>query len=623
MTAFTAWPLTRTRRLSLDRAVLATVWVLSVVYLIPFVDRGWIPHDEGCLAQSAERVLGGEIPHRDFDEIYTGGLSYLHALSFRIIGVKLISLRYVLFGFVLIWIPTVYGIARRFTSPIAAAAIALLALAWSVPNYFAGVPSWYNLFFATFGTFFLLRHVETGRGNWVFLAGLCGGLSFLIKVVGLYYVAAALLFLLYRERLLSPPLLRRKWSLSPLLLPKAIISLVFVGALTILLRTRPRPMEIVNLAVPGLVVAVILVWSEATEPGGSFGTRFPMLAKSLFLFLSGTILPVVAFLALYLPNGASGDFLRGVFVLPQRRLVNASTQFPPFGVLTSALPYALLLVYPFRQIRRGGERWLVLGAAILLGVLLASSIDSVVYSCVWNSARFLAPLVVLSAALTLLCPGSTSRLSPEGRQRLYLLACITALVCLVQFPFAAPIYYCFVAPFVILTALATIQAQPRAPKLLHSCVLAFYLLFAVLWTNRSYVWDLGLRYRPYEVSGRLARDRGGLRIPLTDSLVYGHLLGLIREHAAGGRLYAAPDSPEVYFLSGLKNPTRAILDFNSVFPTDGLPIPEFLQQAGVRTVVINRRPEFSGPMAPDVVGALRAAYPFSKEEGRFLVLWRD
>ena len=89
------------------------VWLASALYLVPFVDRAWVPHDEGLLGQSAERVLGGQLPHRDFDEVYTGGLSYLHALAFKLGGVKSIALRWTVFAFVLAWVPAVFWIASR------------------------------------------------------------------------------------------------------------------------------------------------------------------------------------------------------------------------------------------------------------------------------------------------------------------------------------------------------------------------------------------------------------------------------------------------------------------------------------------------------------------------------
>ncbi len=79
--------------------LLVIVWVLTVVYVAVNLKHGWIPHDEGAFSQSAERVLNGELPHRDFDEPYTGGLAFVNALAFRVFGVNLASLRFVLFAF--------------------------------------------------------------------------------------------------------------------------------------------------------------------------------------------------------------------------------------------------------------------------------------------------------------------------------------------------------------------------------------------------------------------------------------------------------------------------------------------------------------------------------------------
>ena len=66
------------------RIVFIAVMVLAAGYIGLFVTRGWIPHDEGLLGQSAERVLSGELPHRDFDDPYTGGGAYLKGLDVRL-----------------------------------------------------------------------------------------------------------------------------------------------------------------------------------------------------------------------------------------------------------------------------------------------------------------------------------------------------------------------------------------------------------------------------------------------------------------------------------------------------------------------------------------------------------
>ena len=103
-----------TRRRDVARLLLpALVWLVCVVYVALRLTRGWVPHDEGSIAQSAARVLAGELPHRDFGELYTGGLTYYHALAFRVLGVSLVSLRIAMFVVFAAWVPATYALAAR------------------------------------------------------------------------------------------------------------------------------------------------------------------------------------------------------------------------------------------------------------------------------------------------------------------------------------------------------------------------------------------------------------------------------------------------------------------------------------------------------------------------------
>src|SRR5262249_38973546 len=141
--------------------VLLFVWLASAGYVGSRLHHGWVPHDEGTLAQSAVRVQGGELPHRDFDDPYTGALSIADAAAFTVLGTNLAAPRWLVFVVFLAWVPAVYGIALRFVPPLGAGAAAALAAIWSLPNYPAAMPSWYNLFFATFGLLAVLTYFET------------------------------------------------------------------------------------------------------------------------------------------------------------------------------------------------------------------------------------------------------------------------------------------------------------------------------------------------------------------------------------------------------------------------------------------------------------------------------
>jgi hypothetical protein len=104
----------KTESWAVRAAVLAVVLAVAGIYTGLHIGRGWVPADDGTLGQSALHVMQGQLPHRDFGEIYTGGLSFIHALALRVFGVNLMSLRICVFLFFLAWIPAVYYIALRF-----------------------------------------------------------------------------------------------------------------------------------------------------------------------------------------------------------------------------------------------------------------------------------------------------------------------------------------------------------------------------------------------------------------------------------------------------------------------------------------------------------------------------
>jgi len=75
----------------------ATV-ICAGAYLAPFIDRGWIPHDEGTIAGDALRLIQGELPHVGFQDPYIGGMTWFYAGLFRLFGVDLVTIRGALYG---------------------------------------------------------------------------------------------------------------------------------------------------------------------------------------------------------------------------------------------------------------------------------------------------------------------------------------------------------------------------------------------------------------------------------------------------------------------------------------------------------------------------------------------
>ncbi len=590
------------RRLTWWR-VLGVVWVVSAAYVGHGLNRGWIPHDEGTLAQSAERTLGGELPHRDFDEVYTGGLSYANAVAFRVLGTNLLSLRLLLFAGFLAWVPALFYCATRFARPAVAGSVTLLGVAWSLPTYSAAMPSWYNLFFATWGTAALLRHVETGQHRWLVAAGLAGSLSCLVKVVGLYYVAAVLLFLIFRERALHPASPGRpvtRWQPYPLAVGAGLLG--FVALLVWLVHRQLNAAAVFHFVLPGAALATLL-YRECAAVDAPTEQRFSTLFRLLSPFALGVLIPVAVFLLPYLRSGSVAVLWHGVFTAPARRLDLAARGLPRATSALAAVPVAALLgIVPLPRVPASRA-----AHGLLLLVLLVFLVLS--RHAVWYSVRPLLPLTVLVGVWQL--NRAATDLAPESRQEVFLVLSVAALVSLVQFPFAAPIYFAYVAPLAALAALVVVAVEPQRLRLFPGATLALYLVFAVVNTHPS-----------HEQSAPLALARGGLVVPSRDVARYDSLVARLRAHATGAYAYAAPDCPEVYFLAALRNPTRTIWDFLDDSAGRTARVLRALDAHYVTAVAIDTRPPFSGPMSPELLDSLVRRYPWREPVDAFLVRWR-
>lgn len=598
--------------------------VICGIYLGASLDRGWYPHDEGALGQTAERVLHGEVPHRDFDEPYTGLLTYVHALAFKLGGIKLTVLRLPLFAATLLWLACLFRIALRFVPPAAASAVTLVALAWSVPNYPASMPSWYNLFFATAGIAALLRWQESRSARWLVLAGLAGGVSFLIKLSGLFYVAGVLLFLLFATSSAPGGSAEEPVGDSPRLFPAVVTIALMVFAVLLWRSVAPfyQPRVIYHFIIPGIALSAALAVREWRRPGEPSRARFRRLLQAGVPFLAGLLLPIAVFFIIFGLLDGIPALLEGVFVAPFRRLAFANMRPPaPFWLLAS-VPLFLLL-RPRQDWNAVHWRRTGAGLAVVLaGVLWLAAVDSFPHRLIWQSLRGLAPALALLGAAAIAWPAFTRGWASGGREKFVLLASVTGLASLIQFPYSSPVYFLYVAPLILLTVVGLVQSVGRTPRPLAVATLVFYGGFAMLLVVPGASRGLGFRYAPQHDTVPLQLPRAGLRVNPEDAQLYEALIPRLQMLARGQPIWAGPDAPEVYFLSGLRNRTRALFDF---LGGDEGSAPAFLgglDRIGVGAVVLNTAPSFSPALPPSIAGALRQRFPEAEVIGRFELRWR-
>jgi len=250
---------------------------------------------------SAERVLRGEIPYRDFWTIYAPGHFYLLALLFRIFGSHLLvdtvaaSVICAAAGLLCYWL--VFNlVSRRFAAIVCAG---IFVAATFNTGYFKFVGSYPPaIFFVLAALNFMVLHYKTGKLGHLFAAGLATGAAVAFKHDVGGYTAIAILAGLVGHRFLLP---RMAADRVPSLLLK--LTLYCVGVAVIVL-----PISIYFAVLAGADVLQDLIIFPLTDfryarpehyPGlfefNIYGESFLNSISKLFKYLNFT-LPFALFL---------------------------------------------------------------------------------------------------------------------------------------------------------------------------------------------------------------------------------------------------------------------------------------------------------------------------------------
>jgi len=613
------------KRAPLTIFIFALVWSASAAYLGSNLKKDWDPADEGTLGQMAERVLDGEIQHRDFPNGYTGGLTYIDALIFKIFGIDLFYLRLFLFGVFLAWVPAVYGIALHFLRPWIACGITLLAVLWSVPNYPAAMPSWFSLFLTTFGILALATYIRRPATRWLILAGFCGGISFLVKSVALYYIAGAFLFFVYREQALA-----RKESL-PAQSTRAYLAFLtasltlFVLVLIKLVFALGGMPDYLHFVFPGLAIAIFLIARESSPPNVPNSTRLATLLKMVIPFMLSAGVPISLFFIFSWWQGSLQGLVRDLFVTPFRGMSVPRSE--PVGLLFEyPAVIAVLLIIEVSKLRGLPRRILsVFLPAVALLVLVGARRNDLAYLVGITSALGLIPVLALATLLVLWRTGQIDDCSVKQDQCLVLLFAMTTLFSLIQFPFSPSGsslgYFGYVAPLATLLAAALVSRLSHPPFVILWTAFAFYALFAVLVLKPHY---RGGHPRPDSNDTVLSSPRaGGLVVTKKSAMEYAELIPFVKSVAGQQALFAGPDCPEVYFLTGIKNQTPILYD-SLTDPNDyEAYIKSLFGRPNFLKVAVLHDAPISGAYQLQILRPLAVSrFPNSRKIGSFTVYWR-
>ena len=618
---------------------LLAVLVASAGFLWAVLPYQLFWHDEGQFAQCAGRILAGELPHRDFDEPYTGGVSLWHAGGLLVFGRSFLSLRWAMLLAFLPAVPVLFDLLyRMLRRPTAAAAVTAGAVVCSVGMTHAPHANSYLLAVGIVGTWAAVRAAlcDADRTRWFALAGLCGGVAVTVKVTGAYQLAAGGLAL---AAFGGAPGVRpgsgfgssRTDRVAGGLVRLAAV-LCGVGLLVPVLGGRPTPGVLAFFALPaGLVLAAVPV----LEPDFD-GRRF---ARAATAYGGAAAVPVGALLSVYWFADALPDLYRGLVTLPRMRAGGAAFSPPPGPAAALSATPPLLALLPHRGRR---VRMVAAGGLLAFGGLLVAAlhVDQPTYNFhptllrFYDAWRWLPAGLAAGVCVAAWRGGRFAGASPRRRRVCFAATAGAVFFHLHQYPWSEPLYVFHVLPLTVAAAASfatlgdpggvdrgnTPARTAGSPAAMLTGVVLATAVFCLLRFGRDgaqaeFVPDVtDPDARPVVVSGLHTRGPDA-----ADRLA---VLAALRDLPAGTTILAGPDGPDLYFLTGRPNPTRLIYDFFSTSPDPAADLLRTAARPDVSAVVVNTDPPFSDPWPAAVVDRIAATCERTERHGRFRVLFK-
>jgi hypothetical protein len=599
------------------RIALLVTLAITTIYLGMLGSQGWIAHDEGLLAHSADRVLAGETPHIDFQDPYTGGLSYWHAQVFRVLGTSLTSLRTILVGVAVLAVLAWFLIAAKFLRPVSASVVTLLCLAWSFPNYFAALPSWYNLMFASWTMWAILKYSDQLKPRFLVVAAFAIGLSILCKITGVYALAATFFAVLFIHLNQDPASYasakHSKYNSWQLMIGAGLLGITYCTLLFLLVGGRVSISNLALFCIPGTILMIVVF--RQSQIAKTHSTSVSQLRLHTLLIIAVVHVVLIVFCYGYFNQGAMTELLQGVIMLPTARLAGATFSPPSPNWLLLTIPLGLLIYYD-RQILKTAKLPVVITVAVIGTILITFGGIPLVYRITFKSGHLLLPVIVTVGA-AILIKSRTDFISKAIRNRLFILLMFAAALSLMQYPYSSGIYFCYTSPFLILAVTAIVTRTKKYDRQLWGSVAAIVGIFAVVWINFSNPRTVGVFHQQASEMVTLDLPRGGLKIPAVGYDEIKPTIDYLQQHSQPNEyILAGPDCPQFYFLANRKNPTPQFYDLfqasvirgwrgKGYITTVEQELKTAIEKRDIKLVVINTIPEFSQPYSGEFIDWLK------------------
>lgn len=486
----------------------AATWILASLH-----DRFWWPPDDGAYAHVASRLLAGEVLHRDVQDVHAGYVNFANAGALALFGDRLVSLRYPLAILTLCQSCLMFFMLRPKGATVAAAGATGMA-ALTFVQFLNPTAHWYALFLVVTLLAALIWMPGDDRRRLLVTGFLLTTLFLFRQLTGILVGIGILTYLLCENPALRPV----GQGVKDRLLARTLLAVMALGlAAYLFAKTDAVAFAMFGLAPLGIIA---LAWIRTDLGNREVGSILLVLA-------AGSLAALGPLLLYHLANGSVGAWIDDTVLA-----AFALTELPFF----EKSRFLHLMILALGTAATASD-----GAALINGLY-------------WAAALLLAPAMGYLTLRGLLREGGRTGARP------YVLPLVASFHGVVAVHFQIPIYLIYTLAMSLAGLLWLAAAQPGPARCamlgLTACLCATGLYFhAGQPASRGLLGIVaGHRHVTFEPSGIA---RAGLRLDADDAATYRDLVDLIRrETPEDGAILAVPVNPELYYLSGRRNPTR-------------------------------------------------------------------
>ena len=178
-----------------DRILLIICLVCSFSVCWFFHDKGWLRRDAGYFGYISQRMLEGDIIHRDIQVLHAGLINFLNTLFLKLSDGDLVGLRYPLIGLTVVQSAIGFKLARE-NGYLTAVTAVLVLTAFGFLQFINPTPNWYALCLAIV-LIYLLENLDKYETRDIVLIGFVVGIIFLFRQLSGIFMALAVTVVIF------------------------------------------------------------------------------------------------------------------------------------------------------------------------------------------------------------------------------------------------------------------------------------------------------------------------------------------------------------------------------------------------------------------------------------------